>query len=161
MSYLYLVRMTVNCPHDTRESQTHNHTRTSFYSFCVALAQVLLVTCLREQTPTTRSMWLRGGTVRLSCYWGESVCAREWGRREETVRETFFLWLQQIILKHLRTEKKKSYSFSNFYDASYTVAQRKYLNHFTVIEYIGRSTAPIFFKRNISQVQFPKVMCIN
>lgn len=71
--------MTVNCLHDTRESRTHNHIRESFLSVCVAPAQVLLVTCLREQTPTTPSMWLRGGTVRLSCYWGESACVQENG----------------------------------------------------------------------------------
>ena len=45
-----------------------------FINLHVALAQVLLVTCLKEQMPTTLSTWPQGGTAHLSCCWGESLC---------------------------------------------------------------------------------------
>lgn len=128
--------MTVNCLHDT----SPEHIRASFLSVCVAPAQVLLVTCLREQTPTTPSMWLRGGTVRLSCYWGESacVCVRENGGGD--CKRDFIPLAAENHSQH-----RLLIFFSNLYDASCTVDQGKYLNHFTVIEYIRRSTTPIFF----------------
>lgn len=44
------------------------------YWISVTLAQVLLVTCLKEQMPTTLSMSPQGGTAHLSCCWGEFLC---------------------------------------------------------------------------------------
>lgn len=34
----------------------------------------MLVISLKERTPTTPSMWPRGGTARPNCCWGECVC---------------------------------------------------------------------------------------
>lgn len=63
--------MNANCPLARHKKQGKHIT--AELTFCVILVQVLLVTCLRGQTPTTPSTWLRDGTVRLSSYWGECV----------------------------------------------------------------------------------------
>lgn len=57
---------------------------TSELTVCVYLVQVLLVTCLRGQTPTTPSTWLRDGTVHLSSYWGE------WVRKRKVIDSVIF-----------------------------------------------------------------------
>lgn len=72
-----------------------------FICFHVTLAQVLLVTCLKEQMPTTPSMWLHDGTARRSCCWGESVfvCVGDCGvRNKNREKQTLFCRFLQIIL---------------------------------------------------------------
>lgn len=72
--YLNVNDYTVNCLYIIREYWLSKNTASSlwFTNVNVTLAQVLLVTCLKEQMPTTLSMWLQGGIARLSCCWGES-----------------------------------------------------------------------------------------
>ncbi|MEQ2295980.1 hypothetical protein AMECASPLE_020162, partial [Ameca splendens] len=53
---------------------------------------VLLVTCLKEQMPTTLSMWPQGGTAHLSCCWVHIlpfVIVPHWFVLKSTLHATF------------------------------------------------------------------------